>query len=392
VLRVAIVGCGRIADSHASQIRRIKEAEIVGVCDREELMAKQFCQRFRVKRYFTEVGDLLEGVHADVVHITTPPQSHFEIAMQCLEQGCHAYVEKPFTLTTREAEELIECARGKSLKLTAGHDDQFRHAARRLRSLVQSGYLGGAPVHMESHYGYEIGSGGYTQGLLGDKDHWVRRLPGQLLQNIISHGIARIAEFLPSDSVQVLAHGFVSSALGRMGEDEIVDELRVMMSDVVHGTTAYFTFSSQMRPSLHQFRIYGPRNGLQLDQDTETLVRLPGTRYKSYGEQFLSPVLLGGQYIANASRNVRSFLANDFHAKSGMKYLIESFYRSITEDTPLPIPYREILVTSRIMDSIFEQLRASSGRRSEVAVASSTMGDAVYATERAIGLPSRELR
>jgi hypothetical protein len=147
-----------------------------------------------------------------------------------------------------------------------------------------------------------------------------------------------------------------------------------------------------MRPSLHQFRIYGPRNGLQLDQDTETLVRLPGKRYKSYGEQFLSPVLLGGQYIANASWNVRSFLANDFHAKSGMKYLIESFYRSITEDTPLPIPYREILVTSRIMDSIFEKLRVSSGRRPELAVASSTMGDAVYATERAIDLSSRELR
>jgi hypothetical protein len=52
--------------------------------------------------------------------------------------------------------------------------------------------------------------------------------------------------------------------------------------------------------------------------------------------------------------------------KAGMKYLIESFYRSITDDAPLPIPYREILLTASIMDSIFEQLtaaRAASGRR-----------------------------
>jgi hypothetical protein len=49
--------------------------------------------------------------------------------------------------------------------------------------------------------------------------------------------------------------------------------------------------------------------------------------------------------------------------KSGMKYLIESFYRSIIQDTPVPIPYREILLTARIMDAIFDQLGA---RRSQV--------------------------
>ncbi len=42
--------------------------------------------------------------------------------------------------------------------------------------------------------------------------------------------------------------------------------------------------------------------------------------------------------------------------KSGMKHLIESFYRSILQDTPVPIPYREILLTARIMDAIFAQL------------------------------------
>jgi predicted dehydrogenase len=356
MLKVAIVGCGKIADSHASQIRRISGCEIVAACDREELMAQQFCERFRVKRHFSDLTALLNEACPDVVHVTTPPESHFALGKQCLAAGCHVYIEKPFTLHTKEAEELIGLAEQNGLKLTAGHDDQFRHAARRMRQLVASGYLGGAPVHMESYYCYELTeTSTYAKALLADKQHWVRKLPGQLLHNIISHGIARIAEFLTTDTPQVIAHGFTSPLLASMGEKEIVDELRVVISEE-RRTTAYFTFSSQMRPSLHQFRIYGPKNGLLLDQDNETLIRLRGARYKSYLEQFVPPLALAKQYLGNVSWNARKFLANDFHMKSGMKCLIESFYLSITDGAPLPISYREILRTSRIMDAIFFQI------------------------------------
>ena len=104
------------------------------------------------------------------------------------------------------------------------------------------------------------------------------------------------------------------------------------------------------------FRIYGSKNGLILDQDQETLIKLRGTRYKSYIEKFVPPVIFAKQYIGNLRTNMNCFLARDFHMKSGMKYLIESFYRSIEEGAPLPIPYREILLTARIMDAIFLQL------------------------------------
>src|SRR5256884_7838894 len=146
LLRVAIVGCGKIADAHAAQIRRLEGCDLVGVCDREELMARQLAERFKAERYFDDLGRLLEEGKPDVVHITTPPQSHFEIARQCLEHGCHVYVEKPFTLQTSDAEKLVRLATEKGLKLTVGHDDQFSHVARRLRKTVSEGYLGGAPV------------------------------------------------------------------------------------------------------------------------------------------------------------------------------------------------------------------------------------------------------
>ena len=359
MLKVGIVGCGKIADSHAAQIARIKDCKIVAVCDQEELMARQFAERFDVKDRFTDLRELLQTARPDVVHLTTPPQSHFALARQCLDAGCHVYVEKPFTLTTAEAEQLLEFASQKGLKVTAGHDDQFRHAARRMRALVQNGYLGGPPVHMESYYCYELGEG-YAKALLADKQHWVRKLPGQLLHNIISHGIARIAEFITDDNPTVLVHAFVSPFLRRLGEEEIVDELRVIIS-TEDGTTAYFTFSSQMRPSLHEFRLYGPRNGLVLNQDHETMIPLRGHRYKSYLEFFVPPLTFARQYLANWSTNLRTFLNADFHMKSGMKYLIEAFYRSIRDNLPPPIPYREIILTARIMEKIFDQTRSMNG-------------------------------
>ncbi len=354
MLKVAIVGCGKIADEHASQIGRIKGCEIVGVCDRELLMARQLSERFPVERCFGDLTELLNEAKPDVVHITTPPEGHFDIATLCLESGCHVYVEKPFTVYEDEARRLIALANERGLKITAGHDAQFSHASRRMRTLVHSGFLGDGPVHMESCYCYELGHA-YARALLGDARHWVRRLPGKLLHNVISHGIAPIAEYLTTQSPDVIAHGFISPFLKRMGEGDIIDELRVIIAEEDR-TTAYFTFSSQMRPSLHQFRIYGTKNGLVLDHDQETLIKLRGTRYTSYAEKFIPPAVFAEQYLGNMFTNIRTFVARDFHMKSGMKYLIESFYRSIIEDTRVPIPYREILLTARIMDMIFAQL------------------------------------
>jgi predicted dehydrogenase len=362
MLKVAIVGCGKIADAHALQLQRIKDCEIVAVCDREPLMARQLYERFPVRKCFSDLTQLLSEAKPDVVHITTPPESHFSIAKFCLQSGSHVYVEKPFTIYEHEARKLIDLANEKGLKVTAGHDDQFSHVARRMRTIVQSGYLGEGPVHMDSYFCYRIGRSGYAGALLGDPNHWVRRLPGKLLQNIISHGIARIAEFLSSDSPEVIAHGFVSPLLKSMGESEIVDELRVIISEGA-GTTAYFTFSSQMRPDIHEFRIYGTKNGLIVDQDAETLIRLRGEGYKSYLQMFVPPVIMARQHLGNLSANLRTFLARDFHMKSGMKYLIEAFYYSIRANAPVPIPYREILLTAKIMDAIFAQLAA---RQSQV--------------------------
>ena len=355
MLKVGIVGCGKIADGHASAIQTIPGCEIVGVCDREPLMARQLHERFPIGGCFASVPELLDKAKPDVVHITTPPEGHYDIAKLCLEQGRHVYVEKPFTVYAWQAQELIELAERQKVKLTVGHNYQFTHAARRMSELIRNGYLGGSPVHMESYYCYNLTDPSYARALLGDKNHWLRRLPGKLLQNIISHGIARIAEFLTSEEPYVLAYGFVSPLFKKINEEEIVDELRVIISEQERAT-AYFTFSTRIKPAIHEFRVYGPQNSLILDDDHDILMRLRGRNFKSYAEKFIPPISFAKQHIQNLGTNLKLFLKRDFHFDSGMRYLIESFYRSVRTEIPVPIPYPQILLTARIMDMIFDQL------------------------------------
>lgn len=355
MIRACIVGCGKIADSHAWAIGLTPNAEIVGVCDREELMSRQLAERFNIKRYFHDIHTMVETMRPDVVHITTPPQSHYEIGMYCLNADCHVYIEKPLTVNKSEAEELIRLAETKRLKLTVGNDEQFSHIAIRMRNMIKLGFLGGPPVHMDAYYCYDLGDERFAKAFLNNKAHWVRQLPGQLLQNIISHGIIKIAEYLPGDNVEVIARGFTSSYLKKFGESELIDELRAVIVDD-HGTTAYFTFSTQMRPTLKELRIYGPKNGLILNQDQHSLIRVPGRLQKSYLEKVVPLNNFARQYRQSLFNNIQLFMKREFFMQQGLKNLIGLFYKCIDEDSRPPISYRDIMLTTSIMDKIFTQV------------------------------------
>ncbi len=132
-----------------------------------------------------------------------------------------------------------------------------------------------------------------------------------------------------------------------------MDELRVIICEEER-TTAYFTFSSQMRPSIHEFRIYGRKTVSILDQDHEILIKLRGESSRAMPTSSFLQSCLPSSTLRKSVRTTSSCSwQRDFHMDSGMKYLIESFYRSIREDAPVPIPYREILLTAQIMDAIF---------------------------------------
>ena len=355
MLKIAIIGCGKIADQHVLAIRRIPGCDLVAVCDRELLMARQLGERFGVSQTFTDTQEMLRAVSPDVVHITTPPQGHFPLARQCLEADCHVYLEKPFTITAPEAESLIRLAENRGLKLTAGHNLQFTLEMIEMRRLVEQGFLGGKPVHVESHFSYSLDDTTYVGALLGSRNHWVRQLPGQLFHNIVSHGIAKLAEFLDDDLIEIVASAHQSPKLRSLGGQEVLDELRVLLRDG-SGTTAFFCFSTQLKPGLNELRVCGPANSLVVDHASGSLVRHKNRSCKSYLTYFLPPLSNAREHFRNARLNVTRFLQRRLHQDAGMKELIGRFYNSIRTGGPPPIPYREILLTARIMDEIFAQI------------------------------------
>jgi predicted dehydrogenase len=353
-LRVAIIGCGKIADQHVLACRRVGGCDVVALCDREVLMARQLGERFGIAACFADAAEMLQAAKPDVVHITTPPQGHFTLAKLCLEAGSHVYLEKPFTVTAPEAAELIRLAEERKLKITAGHNLQFTLEMLAMRRLMAQDFVGGKPMHLESHFSYDLGDASYVGPLLGNRNHWVRQLPGQLLHNILSHGIAKLCEFL-GDDVEVIASAHQSAQLQRLGGAEILDELRVLLRDE-NGTTAFFCFSTQLKPGRNELRICGPVNSITVDHASGTLLRHVKRSYKSYLTFFVPPLKNAKQHFQNGCRNIANFLSGRLHQDSGMKELVEQFYQSIRNQSAPPIPYREILLTARIMDEIFAQI------------------------------------
>lgn len=356
MLRVAIVGCGKIADQHVQAVQRVPGSQVVAVCDREILMARQLGERFAIEGRFDDVGRMLREARPDVVHITTPPQSHHALAVQCLEAGAHVYLEKPFTVTAPEAEAIVATARRCGRVVTAGHNYQFSFEMLRLRRLLETGFLGGAPVHVESYWSYDLGDTSYVGPLLGNANHWVRRLPGGLVHNIISHGIARLAEFLDDELTDVIARGHQSEKLRRMGGQEVLDELRVFIRDR-KGTTATFCFSTQIKPGLNVFRLGGPVNSVTVDLGSGSVIAHRGRSFKSYLTYLLPPLLVAREHLASAWQNFVGILRKQIYQDSGMTELVRRFHAAAASGGPPPIPYREVLLTARIMDAVFEQMR-----------------------------------
>jgi len=371
MLRIAIVGCGKIADQHVAAIRRIPGCEIVAVCDREVLMAGQLGERCGVKGCYGDLAVMLAECKPDVVHITTPPQGHFALAQMCLQAGSHVYLEKPFTITAGEARQLTDLAGTSGRLITAGHNLQFTLEMLEMRRLVKAGFLGGTPSHLESHFSYGLDDASYVAPILGSRKHWVRQLPGQLLHNVVSHGIAKLAEFLDDDAVVLMASAHQSPRLRSLGGAEVLDELRVLIRDG-KGTSAFFCFTTQLKPSLNLLKIYGPSNALVVDHASGCLIRNRSVTSKSYLTFIVPPLQASREYFRNARHNLMHILRHRLHQDAGMKELIARFYDSIRLSQPPPIPYREILLTARIMDDIFAQIYPPASQPENAPLAAST--------------------
>jgi predicted dehydrogenase len=342
-MKIALVGCGKIADGHVEQIQR--NAELVAVCDREALLAEQLATRYGVARYYDDFEAMLAREHPDVVHITTPPSSHLPLARLALAAGCHLFVEKPLAPSLEEARALVDAARRAGKKLTVGYTYLFDPPALEMRARMNEI---GEVVHVESFYGYDL-SGDYGSAVLSDASHWVHALPGGgLLFNNIDHLLNKLVEFIDDESpaIQALAY--------RRHPSGLPDELRVMIGGET--VSAFATFSSHIRPNGHFCRVYGTRGSLEVDYVSRTVVSRARPTLPSALGRVLPPFAQAARLVRAGLQNSERFARADFQFFAGLERLIRDFYASIRDDRDPPIAYRDILRIASWMHTIMAQI------------------------------------
>jgi len=142
VIRMGIIGYGYWGPNIVRNFHGQEHSRVVMVCDKSPNSVRRVRQAYPDMHVTGDADELLKSTDIDAVAIVTPVRTHFEFAKRALENGKHVFVEKPFTCTTAQAEELIELAERKNLKIMVDHTFLFTGAVKRMRQLIDDGVLG----------------------------------------------------------------------------------------------------------------------------------------------------------------------------------------------------------------------------------------------------------
>jgi predicted dehydrogenase len=143
MIRFGIIGYGYWGPNVARNLSRLDGAEVVAICDLHPAALSRARQSYPHLRLALDPHELLSSTDIDVVAIVTPVCSHFELAREALWNGKHVFVEKPFTCSAAQAEELIELAEQRHLIIMVDHTFLFTGAVKKIRQLIDAGTLGG---------------------------------------------------------------------------------------------------------------------------------------------------------------------------------------------------------------------------------------------------------
>ncbi|MEV6119473.1 Gfo/Idh/MocA family oxidoreductase [Streptomyces sp. NPDC052077] len=141
-VRWGILATGGMAATFTADLVALPDAEVVAVASRTEASARAFAERFGIPRAYGDWESLARDAEVDVVYVATPHAAHRAAAGLCLEAGRGVLCEKPFTLNTREAGELVALARARGSFLMEAMWMYCHPLVRRLRALVADGAIG----------------------------------------------------------------------------------------------------------------------------------------------------------------------------------------------------------------------------------------------------------
>jgi predicted dehydrogenase len=142
MIRFGVIGYGYWGPNVVRNLNALEYSEVAVVCDSSPNARRRIQKAYPNMKVSSDHWEVVTAPDIDAVAIVTPVWTHFELAKAALENGKHVFVEKPFTSSAEQAEELINLAERKNLQIMVDHTFLFTGAVKKIRDLLQEGALG----------------------------------------------------------------------------------------------------------------------------------------------------------------------------------------------------------------------------------------------------------
>lgn len=347
-MRVGIIGCGQIAKTHLPFIFSYPNKPQVAVVDMDEEVLKETADIFQISNRYLSVDEMLSSFKPQVVHILTPPQSHYALSVKAVESGCHIFLEKPMCIDLTEAEKLVERVKASNLHLCVDHNHKFDPYMLQAKRWIEEGMIGEI-CSMDSFYGFDLGTNPQSRYFREAYTHWAYRMPGGLFQNLIDHPLYLVLDYLPNpDGITAISHEVNVLPGG------VPDELRILMWDT--SRVANVSVSLGASPRFHYFNVYGTKGSLFVD-----FINQYAFLYKTNkGPKSISRTLMNlssGMKLINATtNNIIRVLRGRFTPYPGTETIIHHFYDAIIKGTDPPVSLKQALKVMEISDVVWNQI------------------------------------
>jgi predicted dehydrogenase len=339
-VKAALIGAGQIARQHLTCLKTLPGIELAAVCDLSPATAEAAAERYGIQAWFTDHRAMLDKARPDVVHVTTPPTSHFQLALDSFDAGAHVIVEKPATSTFEELKTLVRRAQEVGRHLVEDHNYVFNNGPQEILRRIEAGQFG-AVTHVEVLICLDIlGPEGVADP---NSPHPALTLAG-----------GAIADFLPH--LASLAHLFVgphrnAQTVWTKRKPSILpfDEFRAVV-DAERGTAA-LGFSSNSQPDAFWLRVYGER--MQATANLfETRLTFDGPRNVP---KPLRPFFSGLEEGKNIRRAALATLLRKFKgpgAYEGLWELLARTYRALGDGSALPVTAGHVLEVNQMVEAL----------------------------------------
>lgn len=152
MVKVAVIGLGKMGISHLSMVRALPDVEVVGIVDATTYLLGVL-KKYTGLNTYTSLDKLLAEQTPDAAIVATPSRLHYPMVKQLLEAGVSVFCEKPFTLASAEGDELVALAANRGLVTQVGYHNRFVGAFGEVKRLLEAGAIGTVTHGLAEAYG-----------------------------------------------------------------------------------------------------------------------------------------------------------------------------------------------------------------------------------------------